>query len=292
VELYTALALLALAAYGPPILFAVSIARAKRYRREPGGAVAKAFLWGATGAAGIALFVNTFVQGAFVRPAVQTEALAALMVAVVVAPLVEETVKPLVLYMGRVRRNCDELMDGLIYGGVAGLGFAATENLLYEGSALVSQGAEGFLATAIARTFSATLLHALASAIVGYGIAVHLNTPRGFGIVFPFYMLAVIIHAGYNGVVSIAPGLVILPLVLIIILGFLHLRRRIGEMSLIPKQPDWYVLDRPPAEERGSAESGTVVQEQAQEPAGEPPPPEEWHPVADDERGRSPPRSF
>ncbi len=271
----TLIAVLFVVAYAPSIFLTILIARAKRYRREPRMAIFKAFLWGATGAAAIALVVNTVAQGAFVRPALRDEALTTIVTAVMVAPLVEETVKPLVLYMGTVKRNCDELVDGLIYGAVAGLGFAATENLLYEASALLSDGQESFIATAIARTFSSTLLHAIASAIVGYGIALHLNRRWGFFMLIPFFLLAVLIHAGYNAIVSLAPGIVIIPLVIIVIWGFVLVRRRIRTMSLVSPSKHWIVLRQQSAPQNG-------------------PPKETWRPVppSDPPPSRGPPERW
>jgi protease PrsW len=266
VDLEVLIAILFLVAYGPSILLTIIIARAKRYRREPGMAIFKAFLWGATGAAAIALVVNTFTMGAFVRPAIVDERMSTIVAAVIVAPIVEEAVKPLVLYMGTVKRNCDELVDGLIYGAVAGLGFAATENLLYEVTALIEHGTEGFIATAIARTFSATLLHAVASAIVGYGIAMHLN--RRFGILAlpPMFIVAVAIHSAYNAVVSLAPAILLLPLIATVIWGFFFVRRRIRQMSLVPPSNHWIVL-------------GSKTSRPPGEPPDPPTPPQHWIPV-------------
>lgn len=293
-----AIAVLFLAAYGPSVVFTIMIARAKRYRREPRMAIFKAFLWGATGAAAIALVVNTLTMGAFVRPALgYDDAMSMIVVAVIVAPLVEETVKPMVLYMGTVRRNCDELVDGLIYGAVAGLGFAATENLLYETAALLEHGPEGFITTAIARTFSATLLHATASAIVGYGIAFHLNRRWGILVLPPMFLFAVMIHAGYNAVVSLAPAIVIIPLVIIVIWGFFFVRRRIRTMSMVPPSNHWIVLGNqtgqgPPPNPR-QGEYWRPVEGRRMQPTARPRPRprptgprEQWRPV----REREPPK--
>ena len=78
-----------------------------------------------------------------------------------VKPIPEETFKYLVLTRYSARhRAFDEPMDGIVYGAVASLGFAALENLLYVGS--------GDLGTAVARAATAVPGHAFTGAIMGY----------------------------------------------------------------------------------------------------------------------------
>ncbi|MBP7087404.1 MAG: PrsW family intramembrane metalloprotease, partial [Methanomassiliicoccales archaeon] len=90
--------------------------------------------------------------------------------------------------------------DGFIYGAAAGLGFAAMENIFYNSSALID-GYEVFLATALTRAVASTLLHASASAVLGYGIArKYLDGARGRrSSYFPFYLAAVVLHGLFNG---------------------------------------------------------------------------------------------
>ena len=52
-----------------------------------------------------------------------------LLLSVIIAPIIEELSKALGLRL--IKNQIFELEDGLIYGAVAGFGFAATENLIY-----------------------------------------------------------------------------------------------------------------------------------------------------------------
>ena len=61
--------------------------------------------------------------------------------------------------LGRFFDNTDEVEDGLVYGAACGLGFGATENVLYGLSEeAVSVGYLGILAVVILRTVSSILL--------------------------------------------------------------------------------------------------------------------------------------
>jgi len=117
-----------------------------------------------------------------------------LIAAVVVAPFVEEFAKALGVL--RVRRFMDEPEDGLVYGGTAGLGFAATENLFY---GLYFLAATDSLETSLLligiRSVSSAFLHASATASTGYGLA----KSRLWGqSAIPWYLLAVLLHASFN----------------------------------------------------------------------------------------------
>jgi protease PrsW len=120
-----------------------------------------------------------------------------LILAVFIAPIVEELAKSWAVLALRKRLN--EIEDGLVYGAAAGLGFAAVENIVYNGAGLV-QGAEVFLVIAISRALTSTLLHASATAITGYGIALSkfhrmAGHPQSWAL---YYMGAVLLHASFN----------------------------------------------------------------------------------------------
>lgn len=235
-------ALLVLAvAFGPPALFAAAIAGAKRYRKEPGYALRRAFLWGATGAAFIALIVNVSLSHGFARPYVRTDTQLALVTAIVIAPFVEETAK--VFGLKLVKREADEPVDGLIYGALVGLGFSATENLLYETSALFESGVGAWVFTAIGRTFSSSFLHAVASALAGYGVARMWHKGGTILSALPWWFLAVLIHSGFNFVASFGGyfGLLgIVPLFVFAIWGFSKVKSRVTALSLVAPHDTWH----------------------------------------------------
>lgn len=103
-----------------------------RNEPEPPQLVAIAFLWGAVMATGLSiLFNDTFaaVSGLVVR----NEAVTAQLTASFSAPFVEELTKALALVTLYLffRRDFDNVLDGVFYGAVVGLGFATFENFLY-----------------------------------------------------------------------------------------------------------------------------------------------------------------
>jgi RsiW-degrading membrane proteinase PrsW (M82 family) len=127
--------------------------------------------------------------------------MAPFLAAEVIAPIVEEFTKPLALRLKTVRNNLDELEDGLIYGAVAGLGFSATENLLY-GYSFLSEGFVAFLALMAIRSFGGCLLHASATALTGYGYGKTVMKHSSLFGVLPYFILAIFLHGFYNFLVS------------------------------------------------------------------------------------------
>ena len=117
----------------------------------------------------------------------------------VVAPIVEEFVKPLVMFRNTtVRNEIDEVEDGIVYGAACGLGFGATENVMY-GLEVATVGIWGIFLVVLLRTFSSILLHLVATSFTGYGIAKYQVEGQSFSIVVKYYLLAVFIHAAWNG---------------------------------------------------------------------------------------------
>ena len=121
--------------------------------------------------------------------------------AIVIAPFVEELVKPFALKTRIVKKELKELEDGLIYGAVAGLGFSATENLFY-GYSFLSEGLLVFIILIIIRSFGGCLLHASATALTGYGYSKSLINKTSKLRIIPYFVIAVFAHAFYNYLVS------------------------------------------------------------------------------------------
>ncbi len=117
-----------------------------------------------------------------------------LILAIVIAPIAEEFAKGLGVL--RVRSKINELEDGVVYGASAGLGFGATENLLYGGVAYVAGGLGASLAVIGVRSISSALLHASATSAFGYGVA--RSTLIQGASLLPFYVLAVVMHSTFN----------------------------------------------------------------------------------------------
>lgn len=108
------------------------------------------------------------------------------------AAIPEELCKGLVVLRYSARQRAfDEPMDGVVYGAVASLGFAALENLLYV--------ADGGLGLAIVRAVTAVPGHAFFGAILGYHVGqAWLHPGRRRGLVARGLGLAMLAHGLYD----------------------------------------------------------------------------------------------
>ena len=181
-------------AFLPPVAFALWVRSHEKHQREPVHAVLGMFAYGGTLGV-LSAIILSLVLGLWVDPD-----LAGFVGLVVIAPLVEELSKGLGL--GFVRGRILELEDGIIYGAAIGLGFGATENLLYGLEALDQGGLDNAVLVISLRVVSSALLHAGSTALLGYGYALARLRGQGLGYVLPFYLLAVVQHALYNFLVS------------------------------------------------------------------------------------------
>ncbi len=218
----------------PGLIFLIWVRRQERRDREPFGAVLRAFLYGGTFGVLAAVFLHTFFELGISQPNGNFGLSAAFIGAVVAAPLVEEFAKGLGL--GGIKRHIAELEDGIVYGAAIGLGFGATENLVYGVTAYLDSGEPMAVITIVVRVFSSLLLHAGASAILGFGygrlvlggnVVVHL---------LPYYMLAVLLHAAYNFVSFIAGIYSFAAAVFIGITVFGKLRAKIRQLDALPHE--------------------------------------------------------
>jgi RsiW-degrading membrane proteinase PrsW (M82 family) len=152
-----------------------------------------------------------------------------LFLAVIIAPFAEEAAKG--LGVRSAGDDLDEVEDGLIYGASVGLGFAATENLMYEYIAYVGFGFEGFIATAILRSISSALLHASATSVTGYGMGKKKLLGKGHYII-PFYLLAVLMHGTFNFFASLGNILGLMLAIMFAIAAIEFTRRKIQQLDL------------------------------------------------------------
>jgi RsiW-degrading membrane proteinase PrsW (M82 family) len=177
-----------------------------RYEPEPWRYLLFTFLWGAL-VATVSALVLQIVAGRAVPEGIS---------AVLVAPPTEEFGKalPILLLFLFRRREFGGVVDGIVYAGMAGIGFAFTENILYFSSAYVSGAEEGhgFAALAIlfvVRGIMSPFAHPLFTACtgIGFGLAALYRHP-GVRVGAPIvgYGLAVLLHALWNLIAS-APSL-------------------------------------------------------------------------------------
>jgi len=194
------LILLFVMAFLPPIIYAVWIRNTEKYNREKWKPIFLCFIWGATIAIIAAIFLEIILHIS-IEISINDENLFGLITVVIIAPFAEELTKPLALRLKSVKKELDELEDGLIYGAVAGLGFSATENLIY-GWSFLSEGIFIFLILISLRSFGGCLLHASATAWTGYGYGKTIMKHSSLIRVVPYFILAVFVHAFYNSLLS------------------------------------------------------------------------------------------
>lgn len=195
----------------PMFFYAAFIYWLDRYEKEPKALLGAAFMWGVVIAAGGAFIINT-VFGIGIYIFTGSEALTNLGTASVVAPVVEEILKGLAVAIVFLmfRKEFDSILDGIIYGGIAGLGFAATENTLYIYRGYAEGGWEGLFALAVIRVILVGWMHAFFTAFTGIGFAIaRLNKNMLIKIVAPIAGLGVAIftHAFHNTIGNFFYGL-------------------------------------------------------------------------------------
>ena len=115
------------------------------------------------------------------------------------AASVEEIVKFLVVYLLVIRDpEFDEPTDAMIYMISAALGFAAIENILVLFQA-IPNGTSTTIQILFLRFFGATLLHAVASAMVGYFLALSwFYRHHSFKLITLGLAIATIMHLVFN----------------------------------------------------------------------------------------------
>jgi RsiW-degrading membrane proteinase PrsW (M82 family) len=221
--------ILFLIAFIPPVIFVIAIRNVEHYQREPWTQIFLCFLWGATIAV-IAALILEIILDIPLSASIHDYSLYTLILTVVIAPIVEEFTKPLALRLKSVKKELLEIEDGFVYGAAAGLGFSATENLLYEVSFL-SEGLLIFIVLVIIRTIGGCSLHASATAMTGYGYSKSILYKKPLLAAFPFFILAILMHGTYNfivsfnllgGVISIGAALIFALLCLRYIIGKIH----------------------------------------------------------------------
>jgi RsiW-degrading membrane proteinase PrsW (M82 family) len=206
-----ALLVSSVAAVLPVPLYAFLILWLDRFEKEPAWLLFGAFFWGAVVAVIISFFLNTAISMAFAFTL--GPQWAQVLTPPLVAPVVEETSKGLaVLLIFRfMRHEFNNVTDGIIYGGLVGLGFAMTENVLYFGRAFAGGGLVGVSVLFLVRSVFMGFAHALWTAATGAGLGVARETRSpALKIVAPLggYCLAMLLHFLWNGT-AVVSGLTI-----------------------------------------------------------------------------------
>ncbi|MGH3445402.1 MAG: PrsW family intramembrane metalloprotease [Nocardioidaceae bacterium] len=212
-----------------------------RYEPEPVRLLALAFGWGAMVATAFALLL----QAADEIVIGTSKALSA----VLVAPVTEEAAKGLfvLLLLWTRRRSIDSVLDGIVYAGLVGVGFAFTENILYLAGAYMGghQLGPGGIGAAtglfVVRGIFSPFAHPLFTSFTGIGVGYAVVTrSRFWRVAAPIlgYVVAVAAHASWNASTLLGAGrtfvityLVAMVPAFLLLVGFAAwIRRREGRM--------------------------------------------------------------
>src|SRR5574338_189199 len=187
----------------PMFMFAAFVNWLDRYEKEPKLLLGAAFLWGAVVAAGGAYVLNT-AFGIGIYALTGSEGAAEFGTTSIVAPIIEEGLKGLAVLVVFLmfRSEFDSVLDGVVYGAVAAMGFAAIENVLYiYRNGYMEGGWEGFWVLVVVRVVLVGWMHPFFTAFTGIGLAIArmsrnvlvklIAVPTG-------YAIAVTAHAFHN----------------------------------------------------------------------------------------------
>jgi protease PrsW len=211
-----------------------------RYEPEPRRLLAGGLLWGVFVATAIALLlegVGGFVGGLSDKRMLELG-----------SPLAEEASKGLflLLLLWWRRSELDGVLDGIVYAGMVGVGFAFTENILYLASAYDGSGGVGpggvhaLTGTFVVRCLVSPFAHPLFTAFTGVGVGIAVGSRRrATRIVAPIagYACAVLAHAVWNTSTVFGPGnfvtvylILMAPVFLIAVALAVWVRRSEGRM--------------------------------------------------------------
>lgn len=177
-----------------------------RFEPEPWWLIIAAFVWGAcfaTMGGGITSSIaQAFTTALFDASPKDVDVIGA----TVFAPIFEESFKGLgvaliALASALGLRELDGPLDGAIYGGVVGLGFTLTEDILYVANQFATGGLAGFVVLVFLRTVLLGLSHCTFTACtgLGFGIATEAKSwPVKIGAPVVGFGAAMAMHAMHN----------------------------------------------------------------------------------------------
>ena len=199
-----------------------------RYEPEPRRLLASAVAWGACVATSLALVPQLLLS----------QGLSEMTQLAVVAPVTEEATKGffLLLLLWWRRAELDGVLDGVVYAGMVGIGFAFTENILYlsgvgiDAELLGESSSAAVTWTFVVRCIASPFAHPLFTAAIGVGVGLAVGARSRWGrVLAPFlgYCAAVLVHGLWNGSVAFADGsgfvivyLVLMAPLLMVTVGF------------------------------------------------------------------------
>ncbi|MCL2807880.1 MAG: PrsW family intramembrane metalloprotease [Coriobacteriia bacterium] len=178
-----------------------------RLEPEPWHLLIMTFLWGAGASIALSLIFSG-IGVVVLQPGFgESTDLAG---AVIVAPVVEEIAKALVLFGLFWFRRCEfnGVTDGVVYAAMCGLGFAAAENIAYYVDSAF-EGVPALVAVFVMRGVLSPFCHPVFTAMTGIGLALALNQrSRAARFFLPLAGLtaAMMLHALWNASASVGVG--------------------------------------------------------------------------------------
>lgn len=179
-----------------------------RYEPEPWRYLVSALGWGAV--------MATTLGVAFTAIGSQLSGTSGDVSGVLWAPVAEELAKGafILLVVLLRRREVDGVLDGIVYTGMVGIGFAFTENILYymasySGQAAQPGGLGAVTGLFVLRGVISPFAHPLFTSAVGIGIGMALQARSLRGrLLWPLagYVVAVAMHAAWNGSALLGGG--------------------------------------------------------------------------------------
>jgi RsiW-degrading membrane proteinase PrsW (M82 family) len=187
----------------PMFMFAAFVNWLDRYEKEPKLLLGAAFIWGVVIAGGGAYILNT-AFGIGIYALTGSEGAAEFGTTSIVAPIIEETLKGLAVLAVFLmfRKEFDSALDGVVYGAVTAMGFAAIENVLYiYRNGYLEGGWEGFWVLVVIRVILVGWMHPFFTAFTGIGLAIARMTRNVLIRIIAIptgYAIAVVSHAFHN----------------------------------------------------------------------------------------------
>ncbi len=222
-----------------------------RYEPEPRRYKFAAFVWGGVVAVAIALILQIIIQ--------ETWNLSDETMASIVAPATEEPAKCVFLLLTflRLRRVIDGFLDGLVYAGLVGIGFAFIENIGYYAASYLGSpdikvaGAAGVTVTFVVRGVFSPFAHPLFTSAFGIAIGIALARKSRFAktaVLTLGLAVSMGLHALWNGSLSFGDGtgffLVYLALGVVLLgVGILAIVVRVRQVRIL-EQSLTYVAER------------------------------------------------
>lgn len=200
-----------LLSFVPAFFYAAIVYWLDRFEKEPAKLLVGAFLWGAMVATFGAIIWTSVLQlgvGMLVGDAAADVAGSTLL-----APVVEEVLKGLAVALIFVAfpHEFDSILDGMVYGAITALGFAATENVLYLYFLGYQEGGYAeMIALFVLRVILGGWGHAVYTAFIGVGLAAGrlYRGPAINKLIFPLIglIVAIFLHALHNGMAVFLAG--------------------------------------------------------------------------------------